>query len=84
MSRVVCGCPPYLRYLRAVGHAATFAVHATLVAGQWQHPAWNFHLHPAAEHEAEQAKNSVFHVCGVTHLVFKSSLSASVARALSH
>jgi len=30
-----------------IGHVAAFAVNAVLVAGQWQHRAWRFVLHPS-------------------------------------
>jgi len=48
----------------AVGHAAVFAVNATLVASQWQHSAWTVRLHPSinVENEAGQAASNIFQI----------------------
>lgn len=75
-----------LLLLWTVGHVATFTVTAALVAGQWQHYAQSFPLHPpinAEERRAWQASSIVFQVFDLTRPWFKPNLSASVSHALS-
>jgi len=63
-----------------VGHVATVAVNAALVASQWQQRALTFPCTLPFKHEARQATSAVLQVFRVTRPGIERRLPALVAR----